>query len=110
MASKKKSSETGSLFMLPLPAAATLPITPAPLPLGEPALDLDELDDYDETEHVLRLADPPHPSPSVIVELVGDRFEVSRLRDNGTTVANVNWTRAELKELIMRAESALELK
>jgi hypothetical protein len=48
--------------------------------------------------------------PRVIVEVIGDgRYEVSRLRDNGTTVACVMWTRDELEELISRVRAALEM-
>ncbi len=77
-------------------------------------VDLDSFDDYDDAAHHedvprLRLLDPPRDAPTVIVEAVGERFEVSRLRNNGTTVASVMWTRSELKELIMRATSALEM-
>ena len=78
-------------------------------------VDLETFDDYDEAQTVddvprLRLADPPRETPRVIVEAVAnDRFEVSRLRDNGTTVAMVMWTRSELEELIGRARAALEM-
>ncbi len=76
--------------------------------------ELEDFDDYDDGAIVdeapkLRLLDPPRDAPSVIVEAVGDVFEVSRLRDNGTTVACVMWTRKELEELIRRAQSALEM-
>lgn len=77
-------------------------------------LGLDDLDDYDDHTEVegvprLRLADPPREAPTVIVEAVGDSFEVSRLRDNGTTVACVTWTRKELEELARRITAALEM-
>lgn len=77
-------------------------------------LELDELDDYDDGamhDDVprLRLADPPRDAPRVIVESVGSMFEVSRLRDNGTTVACVMWTRGELEELQRRIAAALEI-
>lgn len=77
-------------------------------------LDLESFDDYDDAASVdgipkLRLVDPPAPMPSVIVELVGERYEVSRLRENGTTVACVMYTRTELEELIRRAQAALEM-
>ncbi len=85
--------------------------TPPPVPFVEvpTAFDLDELDDYPEDATRLRLVDPPSPMPTVIVEAVGKVFEVSRLRDNGGTVACVMWTRDELKELIRRASAALEV-
>ncbi len=105
MASRKKKEnpdQTG--FALP-------EVKPPPVPFVEVpvSFDLDELDDYPHDETRLRLVDPPAPMPRVIVEAVGQRFEVSRLRDNGTTVANVSWTRDELEELIRRASAALEV-
>jgi hypothetical protein len=77
-------------------------------------LDLDSFDDYDDTAIVddvprIRLADPPRDAPTVIVESVGDHYEVSRLRDNGSTVACVMWTRTELEELRRRIDAALEI-
>ncbi len=77
-------------------------------------LDLESFDDYDDAETVegvprLHLVDPPREAPTVIVEAVGDVFEVSRLRDNGTTVACVMWTRKELEELQRRITAALEM-
>lgn len=76
-------------------------------------VDLDSFDDYDEQKTHddvprIRLADPPH-EVSVIVEAIGDRFEVSRLRNNGTTVACVFYTRKELEELVSHAQAALEI-
>jgi hypothetical protein len=76
-------------------------------------IDLDSFDDYDDQathEDVprLRLADPPR-EVSIIVEAVGDGFEVCRLRDNGTTVASVMYTRKELEELAGRISAALEV-
>ena len=70
---------------------------------------VEALDDYDDAPH-LHLVDPPRPVPVVIVEAVGENFEVSRLRDNGTTVACVMWTRPELEELQRRIVAALEMK
>ncbi len=100
----------------------SLPPSPAGTPRGTfpekvsvaAGLDLESFDDYDDSaKHDdvprLRLVDPPAPIPRVIVELVGEVFEVSRLRDNGTTVACVMWTRDELLELVRRAQSALEM-
>jgi hypothetical protein len=77
-------------------------------------LDLESFDDYDDAAHVdgvprLHLVDPPRDAPSVIVEAVGDVYEVSRLRNNGTTVACVMWTRKELEELQHRIVAALEM-
>ena len=77
-------------------------------------LDLESFDDYDDGAVVdsvprLHLVDPPAPSPRVIVEAVGEVFEVSRLRDGGTTVACVMWTRSELEELQRRITAALEM-
>ncbi len=86
-----------------------------PNALGATDLDLESFDDYDDHAIVgdvprLRLVDPPRECPSVIVEaLECGHFEVSRLRNNGTTVANVRYTRKELEELVMRAQSALEM-
>ena len=105
MASKKKTPDPNQIgFAIPDP-------TPPPVPFVEvpTTFDLDELDDYHEDATRLRLVDPPAPMPTVIVEAVGREFEVSRLRDNGTTVACVMWTRDELKELIRRATAALEV-
>ncbi len=95
--------------------------SPEPLSAGSPLashhdaadLDLESFDDYDDAATVgevprLRLLDPPRDAPTVIVEAVGDVFEVSRLRDNGTTVACVMWTRKELEELQRRIVAALE--
>ncbi len=81
--------------------------------LASADLDLDSFDDYDDYETIddvprLRLVDPPKDAPRVIVEATEYGYQVSRLRDNGTTVACVSWTRSELQELIMRAKSALE--
>jgi hypothetical protein len=86
----------------------------ATLPLGSNDVDLETFDDYDELSTVdgvprLRLVDPPRDGPSVIVESVGEVFEVSRLRDNGTTVASVMYTRKELIELRDRILAALEM-
>ena len=77
-------------------------------------LDLESFDDYDDSQHIegvprLHLVDPLPDAPRVIVEAVGDTFEVSRLRDNGTTVACVMWTRSELEELQRRIVAALEM-
>jgi hypothetical protein len=104
--------DTGGLG--PSPGLSLPPLHSPDIPLSSERvaaadLDLDAFDDYDEDAPRLRLVDPPRPMPSVIVEAVGDAFEVSRLRDGGTTVACVRWTRKELEELIMRAQSALEM-
>jgi hypothetical protein len=83
--------------------------------LGQADLvDVEAFDDYDESIEIdgaprLRLVDPPREAPTVIVEAVGNHFEVSRLRERGTTVATVTWTRKELEELIGRAQAALEM-
>lgn len=111
----------------------SLPSTPSPapaLPTSEPVatrigvdgrlrpslvpVDLESFDDYDDAAHVdgvprLRLADPPRDAPTVIVEAVGECFEVCRLRDNGTTSAAVMYTRKELTELAARIAAALEM-
>ncbi len=104
---------------LPPPAVDSLQaLGPPPIGVvsasGTADLDLDSFDDYDDAQHVegvprLRLVDPPKPSPRVIVEAVGEGFEVSRLRDNGSTVACVSWTRSELEELRGRIRAALEM-
>ena len=91
------------LFSLPPPP-------PPAVALGEADLaPVHDLDDYDDGAH-LHLVDPPRPAPTVIVEAVGENFEVSRLRDNGSTVACVIWTRPELEELQRRIVAALEMK
>ena len=92
----------------PSPAAIPQPIPSPPMyppPVSVTDLrtardvDLEVLDDYDDAPK-LHLADPPR-QVSIIVEcLSGDRFEVSRLRDSGTTVAAVMYTRKELIELV----------
>lgn len=105
MASRKRAPDPNQIGM-------TLPVAmPPPVPLVEVevAYDLDELDDYHEDATRLRLVDPPAPMPRVIVEAVGKCFEVSRLRDNGTTVACVIWSRDELSELVKRVEAALKM-
>lgn len=77
---------------------------------GESLDDFDDYDDHSGDAPRLRLVDPPSPVPRVVVEALDDgRYEVSRLRDNGTTVASVTWTRDELAELIERARAALEM-
>ncbi len=105
MASKKKGPDSNQIGLAI--ADPTPPI--APFVEVNTTFDLDELDDYSEDATRLHLVDPPPPMPSVIVEAVGRGFEVSRLRDNGSTVACVMWTRDELKELIRRASAALEV-
>lgn len=86
------------------------PPPPPPLALGEAdSGPVHDLDDYDDGPH-LHLVDPPRPAPTIIVESVGENFEVSRLRDNGSTVACVMWTRAELEELRRRIDAALEMR
>lgn len=110
------------LGLPPVAKSEWAPHSPEPLSAGSPLashhpaadLDLESFDDYDDSakhEDVprLRLVDPPAPSPRVIVEAVGEVFEVSRLRDNGTTVACVMWTRSELEELQRRIIAALEM-
>lgn len=59
----------------------------------------------------LRLVAPPTklPESEIIVEKVGDVYEVSLLRDHGTTVAAVFYTRKQLEQLIARAQGALEI-
>ncbi len=102
---KKKGPDPNQIgFVIPEATSPSVPFVEVPT-----AFDLDELDDYPHDETRLRLVDPPAPMPTVIVEAVGKVFEVSRLRDNGTTVACVMWTRDELKELIRRATAALEI-
>lgn len=89
-------------------ASALAAITPVVAPNEAGTFVLEELDDYDDAPK-LHLVDPPR-QVSVIVEcLSADRFEVSRLRDNGTTVAAVMYSRKELIELVNRAQAALEM-
>ncbi len=122
MASRKKEPPSAQLG-LGLPAQVRDPSLPPTAParsggiVHPPSaadLDLESFDDYDDDakhEDVprLRLVDPPRDAPTVIVESVGEVFEVSRLRDNGTTVACVMWTRKELEELQRRIEAALTI-
>lgn len=105
MASKKKGPDPNQIG-LALPEA-----TPSPVPFVEAptTVDIETFDDYPEDATRLRLVDPPAPMPTVIVEVVGKSFHVSRLRDNGTTVATVVWTRSELEELLRRGYAALEM-
>jgi hypothetical protein len=105
-----------SLPAAPLPAVATPAVASSgsPADLGQAAkVDVEDFDDYDDHSGDtprLRLVDPPASCPRVIVEVIGEgRYEVSRLRDNGTTVASVTWTREELEELIDRVRAALEV-
>lgn len=77
------------------------------------ATNLESFDDYDDQAAYedgprIRLVDPPR-EVAIIVEAVGDSFEVCRLRDNGTTVASVMYTRKELIELQSRIAAALEV-
>lgn len=105
MASRKKvpnPNQTGFTIVDPTPS-------PVPLPEVPTKVDLETFDDYPEDATRLRLVDPPAPMPRVIVEAVGKKFHVSRLRDNGTTVATVVWTRDELEELLKRGYAALEM-
>lgn len=112
-----KVEDGGRLSPSPSPASVhqwTTPDSAASVPPVADSLDLDSFDDYDDSAIInetprLRLVDPPAPIPSIIVEVVGDRYEVSRLRDNGTTVACVMYTRAELEELARRIQAALEM-
>lgn len=105
MASRKKAPNPNQIgFALPEKAPPPAPFVEVPT-----SFDLDELDDYSEDATRLRLVDPPSPMPKVIVEAVGKHFEVSRLRDNGTTVACVSWTREEILELAGRIKAALEV-
>jgi hypothetical protein len=102
MAARKKTVETMSLFGANVPAE---PTSRAELPLV--------LDDVPAPEKPrLRVVPPPAPVPEseVIVEQTSDgRFEVSLLRNHGTTVAAVFYTRAQLEQLIARAGAALEV-
>ncbi len=114
MASRKRppANQTGLDLNTP-PMVLTVPATSIDRPGSDPDIDLNSFDDYDDTGLIdgtprLRLVDPPREAPTVIVEAVGDGFEVSRLRDNGSTVACVMWTRKELEELARRITAALE--
>ena len=51
----------------------------------------------------------PEPESEVIVEIVDDGYIVSLLRDHGTTVASVKYSRAQLEQFVLRAMSALEV-
>ncbi len=104
MASRKKGPDPNQIGLV-LPS-----VTPPPVPLVEvpSPVDLETFDDYPEDATRLHLVDPPAPMPRVIVEAVGKVFHVSRLRDNGSTVATVVWSREELQELLRRGYAALE--
>ena len=105
MASRKKTPDPNQIgFEIAEP-------TPPPVPFVEvpTTVDLETFDDYAEDATHLRLVDPPAPFVGVIVEAVGRVFHVSRLRDNGSTVATVVWTRSELEELLRRGYAALEM-
>lgn len=105
MASRKKIPNPNQIgLVIPDP-------TPSPVPFVEVSVpvDLESFDDYTEDATRLRLVDPSAPMPRVIVEAVGKSFHVSRLRDNGTTVATVVWSREELQELLRRGYAALEM-
>jgi hypothetical protein len=53
---------------------------------------------------------PKTPESDVIVEALDDgRFVVSLLRDHGTTIASVRYTRAQLEMLVRRGGAALEV-
>lgn len=86
--------DTLSLFSVP---------APAPVEAGD-TTGADDLDDYDDAAHI---ADPAPPVPHVIVDIVGDGFEVARMRHDGTTVARVHYTREELAELSILCLQAL---
>lgn len=103
------SDDKPQLKFLVRPLAKTKAPEPPPV-----VVDIESFDDYDDTDEVdgvsrLYLVDAPRKAPTVIVEAVGAAFEVSRLRDGGTTVASVMWTREELKELVARIRAALEM-
>lgn len=70
-----------------------------------PHIPPEELDHYEDPAAI---PDPDH-KVVVLVECVGEGYEVSRLRDNGSTSACVSWTRAELVELVSRAQAALAM-
>jgi len=70
-----------------------------------------EAEDARETPK-LRVVPPPveMPEEDVIIEPNGDgRFVVSLLRDHGTTVAAVLYTRKQLEMLLRRIVPALEV-
>jgi hypothetical protein len=66
------------------------------------ATDLHEFDDY-------IYDDNPDPALPVLVFIEACRggYWISRLRDDGTSVASVHWTRNELMELRCRLDEAL---
>lgn len=103
MAARKRPEGQSSLFVAPaVPAVtATLP-TPIAPPEATPVV----------AERIVRLVPPPEPVPEcdVIIEALDDgRYIVSLLRDHGTTVAAVTYTRAQLKMLLRRIPAALEI-
>lgn len=105
MATRKKTSEQqSSLFaapktLRPLPSVPTPPTaeTPAELPTDTPVI----------AERKVRLVHSV-PESDVIVEPDGNtHFVVSLLRDHGTRVAAVRYSRKQLEMLAARAAEAL---
>lgn len=99
MASRKKTIEAPSLFVVPPPPEqAPEYVVPHTTPVV--------------SERTFRVVPPaaPEPESDVIVEPISDgRFVVSLLRDHGTTVAAVRYTRSQLEMFIRRATAALEV-
>ncbi len=119
MASRKKTVSLSLGLSLPPVASVVAPTVPAAVRHEPEAdsdrveLDLDELDDYDEERTHndvprFRLVDPPTAILTIEVNGVGfDKYEVARLGREGISWARVIFTRAELVELIERANTAL---
>ena len=112
MASRKKKNAGQAGFDLSLPPSETqhLPSVPATsavdLDRGVIEAELAAFDDYAEPEESI----DPASVARVVVESVGaDCFEVAKFGWRGMAVARVVWTRDELRELIGRAQAALEV-
>lgn len=110
--SRKKKPDTGpSLFgeavtapvvraYEPPKAIAPVPVEPAPTPVPPQA---------EPSAPRLRLVPPPEKDIIIVEALDDGMFWISRLRESGTTVAAVRYTRAELDELRRRIDAALEV-
>lgn len=109
MAARKKAktlSSSGSLFT----DAALTPTEPAP-PIVPAGGAIPETTDAPEVPR-MRLVEPLKPvsEEEVIIEAREDgRFVVSLLRDHGSTVAAVLYTRSQLLMLLRRIPPALEM-
>lgn len=113
MATRKRTPQgTGSLFAS-MPPAKPLPKPEAMHGYADQFGGEDFPSDTSVVEErKLRIVPPPATTPEseVIIEPTGDgRYVVSLLRDHGTTVACVKYTRAQLEMLLRRIPAALEV-